>query len=176
MNLFFRLILLVLKGMWGKRNHFSHKTSLDFRVGLFDLDINMHMTNSRYLSFMDLGRLDMLIRTGFGSLMIKDRWQAVLGGVHVQWRKGLSPFQKFTLETSVIGWDGKWIYMEQKFLSQGSIYCLALVRGAFLHKGKRQHVSQLAKVLGEKEFLKEKLPLEHPLWCQFDQIMKERIK
>jgi acyl-CoA thioesterase FadM len=37
---------------------------LRFWVFPTDLDINLHMTNARYLSFMDLGRIDLLLCAG----------------------------------------------------------------------------------------------------------------
>jgi acyl-CoA thioesterase FadM len=105
---------------------------LSFRVLPGDLDLNIHMNNARYLALMDIGRLDLILRTGLWRAMAKNHWQAVLAGSLVRYRRSLKPFQKFSLTSRLIGWDEKWFYIEHRIESGGVLSCQTVVRGAFL--------------------------------------------
>ncbi|MCB1338775.1 MAG: thioesterase family protein [Maritimibacter sp.] len=100
-----------------------------------DLDINLHMTNSRYFAFMDLGRMDLILRCGLGPALRRDGWAPVIGGCMVQFRRPLAPFERFELTTEVKGCDEKWLYIEHRFSSARGLACVASVRGAFLRRG-----------------------------------------
>ena len=56
MNLYFRIILVLIKSFFAKKISPLTSSTLSFRALPFDCDINLHLTNARYLSFMDLGR------------------------------------------------------------------------------------------------------------------------
>ena len=43
---------------------------LSFRVMPSDLDVNLHMNNGRYLSFMDLGRLHLVAQVGASHVVL----------------------------------------------------------------------------------------------------------
>ena len=60
MTLFFRLFLITIQGFFKKRCSLNEVSSLFFKVYYFDIDLNGHLTNSKYLSFMDLGRLRLI--------------------------------------------------------------------------------------------------------------------
>ncbi len=64
MNLFFRLLRLLLTARWRGRLGPLDESVLKLRVWPVDLDVNLHMNNGRYLSVMDLGRVDVILRTG----------------------------------------------------------------------------------------------------------------
>ena len=66
MNLLLRLALVLFQGRRGPRLGLLDTGSLHMRVWPTDLDVLMHMNNGRYLSLMDLGRVDLLVRSGFG--------------------------------------------------------------------------------------------------------------
>ena len=56
MNLYFRLILVFIKSLFaGKRNPLEASV-VHFRVWPLDCDVNLHLTNSRYFAFADLGK------------------------------------------------------------------------------------------------------------------------
>jgi len=105
---------------------------LPFRVLPGDLDYNMHMNNARYLALMDVGRVDLILRTGLWRAMWRHRWSAVLAGSLVRYRRSLKPFQRLELQSRLIGWDEKWFYIEHRIEAGGVLACQAIVRGAFL--------------------------------------------
>jgi acyl-CoA thioesterase FadM len=128
MNLLFRVISVLWGALWGPKRSPLERSVLTFRVLPNDLDPNWHMNNGRYLTIMDLGRLDMTIHSGLMRAVIRNRWMPVLGGATIRYQRPLQPFQCYTLTTRIIGWDEKWIYMEQQFDSNEKRAATALVK------------------------------------------------
>ncbi len=170
MNLLFRLLGLILGAPFRKRQPFTDTMKVAFRVWPTDLDINFHMTNSRYLSLMDLGRLDLMLGTGMMKEVISRRWSPVLSVASIRFRRQLNPFQKFELHTKLIGWDAKWIYMEQRFETDRGIAATALVKGLFRGRDGNVPTESLFGLVGyegakvsETELTKAMNDLEHQL-------------
>ena len=66
MNLWLRLIWVVIAALSGRRVRLPQDPSrLMFRVWFHDLDPFRHMNNGRYLTIMDLGRTDLMLRSGW---------------------------------------------------------------------------------------------------------------
>ena len=101
------------------------------RVWPMDLDFNLHQNNGRYLSCMDIGRMDMAFRAGLHRPMLKHKWMPLLGSSTIRYFKSLGPFQKFDPLTRIVGSDEKWIFMEQKFVSGGHLYAIGTVKVLF---------------------------------------------
>ncbi len=171
MNLLLRLLRVILHAMMRPKLGFFDESVVHFRVYPHDLDINLHMTNSRYLSLMDLGRTDLIIRTGLFDYFRKHKWQAILGSANVRFRRALGVFEKFTLHTRVIGWDEKWIYIHQRIESKGHLIASALVKGIFLRKKKKIPTQDLFHALQIEQPLKQINPaIEH--WLQMEEELR----
>lgn len=136
MNLLFRVIWVMVAALLGRRLGVMEESRFGLRVLPTDLDLNIHMTNARYLSMMDLGRLDILIRTGLGRAMLRNRWQTVLGASTIRFRRPLRPFQRFEVVTRVLCWDERWVYIEHRIESATGTAAVAVMQGAFLAKGR----------------------------------------
>ena len=132
MNLWLRLLKVLLMGFFRPRLGIDGESVLNFRVWPTDLDFNIHMTNSRYLALMDLGRVDLLLRCGMWRGMTRRKLQPVVGGATLRYRRPLLPFRRFSLRTRIVGWDAKWLFMEQVLECQGEMMCRALFKGAFV--------------------------------------------
>jgi len=131
LNLILRLLRVFITALLKPRIEVLDTSELSFRVLPTDLDINMHMTNARYLSIMDLGRTDLLIRAGMLGLVVRERWLPVVGSINIMFRLSLSPFQRFSVKTRLMCWDKKWLYMEQRLESDIGVHSIATVRGLF---------------------------------------------
>ena len=137
MNLYWRLLLTVWQALTGpKTQDLTAPGRLRLRVYPNDLDFNGHMNNGRFLSVMDLGRLHLVMRSGLLRLVIRQKLAPTLAAAQIRYRMQLNPFQPFDLETRVLCWDEKWIYMEQRFLfvngpKKGAVAAIGLVKGAF---------------------------------------------
>lgn len=103
-----------------------------FRVWPTDLDIYRHMNNGVFLTLLDLGRYDQALRGNLWSQWKKRNWYPVVVAENITFRKSLMPFQKFNLETKVIGWDEEAFFFEQRFVAKNEIYARAIVRIRFL--------------------------------------------
>lgn len=135
MNLYFRLIWLLLRLPWIKmQSDPLAPAKLNMRVHINDLDLNMHVNNGRYLTMMDLGRLHLMAKTGLLKPMFKHKWMPVLGSAKVHFIKPLNIFNKFTMTTQVIYWDEKWIYLEQKIYKKNVLCVTALFKALFTSK------------------------------------------
>jgi acyl-CoA thioesterase FadM len=131
MNLWFRLIWMLLTVRLRGPLKLSDTAVLRLRVLPNDLDFNGHVNNGRYFTLADLGRLDFSIRTGLMSVAIANRAIPLLGDAMARFRKDLRPFQRFDLETRLLGGDDKWGFFEHRFVRGGRVVGVVVTRGQF---------------------------------------------
>lgn len=153
MNLWFRLLNLLLRSFFRPKLDAPFGVSrLPFRVLPNDLDANMHMTNGRYWTIFDLGRLDLILRMGLGKVAWRRKWAPIAGAGAIQFRRELRPFQQFTLETRLVGWVGTRIIMEQRVLvgPEQKIATRALLSTGIYDRPERRFVSmdQMMQAIG----------------------------
>ena len=148
MNLWFRLIRIVLCGFFAKRVAWDAVTKVHFRVWPLDLDINLHMTNSRYLALMDLGRVNLIFQSGLWRLVRRDRLAPVLASSMVRFRRPVKPFARITVTTQVLGFDEKWLFIEHQILNGDELMCHGIVKSIFLSKAGAVAPSFMARELG----------------------------
>ena len=75
MNLFLRLAWLMVTARFRPRCDMLGPCRTRFRVWLTDLDVLGHVNNGVYLSLMDLGRVDLLLRSGVLAKVRARGWQ-----------------------------------------------------------------------------------------------------
>ena len=109
-----------------------------FRVSPFDLDAFGHMTNSRYFAIMDVGRTDLIARTGILPELKARGWFPVVVEEVMHFRRALNPWVKFRLKTEVIGFDDRHMILQQTFLKGDKVAALGLVRARFLGPDKQK--------------------------------------
>ena len=150
MNLFFRLILTLIKCFFIRKKKVMESAYLSFRVLPFDCDINIHLTNSRYLSFMDLGRLYLIAqKQNVFRTMLKYRWQPVISDLEIKFIKSVKPFARIILQTRVLTWDDRYLYLEQRLFDKHTLYSIAIIKGTFVEKGQRVPMSRIVAIAGE---------------------------
>ncbi len=145
MNLYLRLLFVLIKTLFCRRRDLLEPSRLSFRTMPLDCDINMHMNNGRYLTFMDLGRIHMLGQTGMLAPMIRARWMPVLGAANINFIRPIRPLRRFVLATRVVTWDDKYFYVEQRFESEGRLCAIGLVKGLFVSAGRRVESSAVLR-------------------------------
>ncbi|MDH5517184.1 MAG: thioesterase family protein [Gammaproteobacteria bacterium] len=112
---------------------------IKLRVLLNDLDLNRHMNNGRFLTIMDLGRMDLLSRTGTLKQAMKQRWMPIVGTASIDFQRPLKLWQRYELHSRIYAWDEKWIYLEQTFISRGKLIAKARIKG--LLRGKDGNIA-----------------------------------
>jgi acyl-CoA thioesterase FadM len=148
-NMLLRTLILMLVSRRRPRLGFLDLGTLRLRVMPNDLDLLGHVNNGIYLSLMDLGRMDLMIRTGHWSRLGKLGWYPVAASVTATYRRSLRLWQSYTLETKVIGFDEKAMYVEQRFVRDNELYVSAIMRARFLKKsGGTVSVAELGEFAG----------------------------
>ena len=109
--------------------------SMEFRVGLLDIDLNMHLNNGKYTKIMDRCRLEHAVVTGLLNRMIEARASAVVANSEIAYVRELRPYQRFMVHTRILGWDDKYTYYDQRFDSQRKLPTHALLRLAHMYGG-----------------------------------------
>lgn len=123
MNLLFRFILVLLQAALGSTHTpLTAPRRAKFTVWLTDQDMFLHMTNSRYLSFADLGRVDLSARTGLRRVMNRQGWRAEICGQITTINRMLKAPNRFELETQIRGWDDQYIAVSQIFVRRGKTH------------------------------------------------------
>ena len=148
MNLWFRLIWMLLTVRWRARAGLFDTTSLPMRVLPTDLDFNGHINNGRYFTLADLGRMDFLLRTGTARIVLARRAAPIVGDAMAKFRKDLKPFQRYTIQTRLLGWDAKWIFMEHRFVRGGRCAGVVAMRGLLKTSAGPIAPSELVAALG----------------------------
>lgn len=138
MNLYARLLKLLLKLFFSKKEKEPYDMCvLSFCAWPFDLDLNMHVNNARYLSWMDLGRIDLMGQTRLLPTMVKRKWLPIVAHAEIRYIKPIKPFNKIILQTQIEKIDEKYFHIKQSFFRNGQLMAIAKVKGLLIHKGKK---------------------------------------
>lgn len=156
MNLWLRLLWLLLTAKSrGAIAMPGGVSSLLFRVWPHDLDVSVHMNNGRYLTLMDLGRTDIMLRSGLWREVQRNGWTPIASAVTIRYRRELRPWQAFRLDTRLVCWDDTLVVMEQTFVIQGGardgqIAARALFKGGLYDRRAKQFVpiARLMQLIG----------------------------
>lgn len=122
-----------------------------------DLDELRHMNNGAYLSNLDHARVELVVRTGLWKRLNEAGMYPVVSAQTITYRKSLELWQKYTIESRLLGVDDRSVYVEQRFVVDGEIYARAHIQARFLYrKGGTVTVEDLAAVTGVD-------PVAHPI-------------
>lgn len=130
----FRIVPAVAKNAF-RRDKIDRMES---RVPPRHLDLNIHMNYASYLEVMEEGRWRWMAAAGLLPRMFKGEIKMVVGTLDITYRRELKPFQKFLLDTRVIGQHRRAIRFQQTFLvgdkvhAQSQIDILVLKGGSVI--------------------------------------------
>ena len=96
----------------------------------WDLDFWMELNNGRTLTLYDLGRIPMAKRTGLIRAIRGNGWGLTVAGASVRYRRRIRMFQKFEIHSRALGWDKRFLYLEQSIWTKGHCANQALYRTA----------------------------------------------
>jgi len=144
-----RTIIWLLRSRRSPQLSVNEVGRIRLRVLPTDIDTLGHINNGMYLSLMDLGRVDLLVRAGALPVFRKRGWYPVVASETITFRRSLELWQKYTLETRLIGVDAKAAYSEQRFVVDGEIYAVGFVKARFLSKrGGTVDITELSDAIG----------------------------
>jgi acyl-CoA thioesterase FadM len=157
-NLYIRLLKVLALWLLKPRIGLYDEASVRLRTWPFDLDLNGHMNNGRYLTLMDLGRISYMLRTGMLIPLLKRRWFPVLAAAQIRFRRSLLPFQAFELKTRLVAWDDKWCYMEQRFEVDGHVMAIGYVQALFRSRKGNVPSTELLALIGKQGEVSPPIP------------------
>lgn len=183
MNLYIRLFYMLIASFFKtKITNPLGATSLRFCVLPNDLDLNGHMNNGRYLTIMDIGRMDFVLRVNLAGYVIKNGYIPVLSSAKMRYRLPLLPFQKYELQTRIICWDDKWVFMEHRFIivggkKDGAVAAIGLVKGSFFDKKTRATIPT-AHILKAIDYTQESpaFPAHITQWQEAEESLRSDMK
>jgi len=145
---FLRLLTLPLRERRQPALGLFDTHSLGLRCLPWDLDLFLEMNNGRILTLYDLGRFGLSLRTGLDAILRREGWGLVVAGSSVRYRARVLGFQRFDLRTRLLGWDDKFIYLEQA-MWRGETCCNhALLRTGVTEKGRLFATERVARAMG----------------------------
>jgi acyl-CoA thioesterase FadM len=160
--LLFRFIGALIVGACQPRIAPFDETVVRMRVWPNDLDLNLHASSGRYISFMDAARVAMLVRFGAFRKVIARGWRPVVGGTIITYRRSLFLFERMTIRSRIVCWDEKWFYMEHVIeRANGELITKARVRATFISRAGTVPPRELGRIAGHDV---ESPPL--PEWVQ----------
>jgi acyl-CoA thioesterase FadM len=182
MNLYFRLLYVLIASFFKSKTKDIFQTyHLSFRVLPNDMDVNGHMNNGRYATLMDLGRIDMVLRNGLMKVMHKNKCVPVLASLQMRFRLPLFLWQRYDLQTKVICWDEKWVFMEQRFIittgkKKGAVAAIGLLKGSFYDTKAKQTVptQDLLEIIGVQD-KSPAFPDHIQKWIRAEESLKDSL-
>lgn len=114
-----------------------------------DIDPWLELNNGRTLTLYDLGRIPMALRTGLAPIARAKGWGLAVAGASVRYRRRVRAFDRIEMRTRLLGWDARFVYMDQSMWVRGECCSQALLRSA-ITEGKRGIVppARMAEALG----------------------------
>ena len=114
----------------------------------WDLDPWMDLNNGRTLTLFDAGRVGASIRTGLAQVLRANRWGMTMAGSSMRYRRRITLFQTVEMRTRLLGWDARFLYMEQSMWRGGEALNQMLARAAVTGPGGIVPPEQVAQALG----------------------------
>ena len=132
MNLYFRLIWILLRSRFAARIGLLDESRLKFRAWPLDCDINFHLTNSRYFAMCDLCRTYFLGQVGILFKVIRRKCLPVAQAQEITYFRPIHPFQRIEIRSRLSYWDDKYWYAEHRFFAANKLCAVLQVRGVFV--------------------------------------------
>lgn len=96
----------------------------------WDLDPWRVLNNGRTLTLYDLGRIPMAARTGLVAAVRRNGWGITVAGNTTRYRRRVLAFDRLTIHSRCIGWDARFLYIEQSMWREGDCTSHILIRSA----------------------------------------------
>ena len=164
MIVFIRLTWALIRSQFKPRLGILDESAVAMRCWPNDLDLNVHMNSGRYISMMDIGRVEILGRMRMLRKVFGRGWRPMVGNSTIRYRRSLLPFQRFVVKTRVLCWDEKWLYFRHAIESHGDLFAIAYVRG--LLRGKEGNVTpaQILALAGQPGLPSPPMPEDLARW------------
>lgn len=151
MLLLARFLFVILRSLVRRRIGPLDESVIRFTVLPQDCDLNFHLNAGRFVSFMDVARVELIGRLGLLRKLLKRGWRPVMGGCVVRYRRSVQPFQRFDIRSRVVGWDDKWFYVEHIVEKDGHFCAIGHMRTVIRGKHRTIPPKDVLALLGVDE-------------------------
>ena len=143
--------VLITKRFQSKLDFYSRDSdTISMMVWPQDIDPFLELNNGRYVTLLDLGRYGYGTRVDINGFLKKNQWSLTITGTYNEYRHRLRLFQKFELNTKIIGYDSDWFYFFQKIERNGKTHMASVVKYAFTSKKGIVKPKEVVAAMGEK--------------------------
>lgn len=133
--------------------HVSHHTCWPW-----DLDPWRELNNGRTLTLYDLGRMPLVMRTGLGAVLRRNRWGITVAGASIRYRRRVRVFERFEMRSAMVGRDPRFLYVQQAMFREGEALSGLLVRAAVTRPGGIVPTDEVVAALGAPADRADPLP------------------
>ena len=123
--------------------HVSHHLCLPW-----DLDPWWEQNNGRTLTLYDLGRIPMRRGLGLDPALAAKGWGMTVAGNSTRYRRRVVVFDRPEMRSRLLGWDARFLYVEQSMWKGAQCTSQMLVRSAVTSKAGIVPPVELARALG----------------------------
>lgn len=134
----------------------------------WDLDPWMELNNGRTLTLYDLGRIPLMMRTGLIAATRAHGWGMTVAGSHVRYRQRVRMFERFEMHSRIVGWDHRFIYLDQSMWREGVALNHLLVRMAATQETGILPPEALIAQMGHADLRSPALPEWVQAWIDAD--------
>ena len=117
----------------------------------WDLDLWVELNNGRTLTLYDLGRIPLGIRTGLKRVLMANRWGMTVAGNTVRYRRRIRAFDRVTMHSRCIGWDHRFLYIEQSMWKGDDCTSHMVIRSAVTSRDGIVAPARVLAALGQSD-------------------------
>lgn len=173
MTLYLRLLIIMIKILFGPKKHPLEKSVVNFRVLPTDCDLNFHMTSARYAAFMEAATIHLMGQMEILDALLKRRCFPVNNAINVTYIRSIKPFEKFTVVSRIVTWDNKYWYKDHRFEVDGELRAYGIAKGVFICRQAVVSISDIVALTGE-ELVPPPIPESILKWKEFLESKKEK--
>jgi hypothetical protein len=130
MNIWVRILATLVRSLFQPKIEPTALLETDMIVGPTEADLRF-VGNARYMLFMEIGRLEQMLRTGILRHARRRRWSPLVVSQTIRYVRPLRRFQRFTLKTRLVAWDDRWFFIEHKIERRGQLVAFGVAKCCF---------------------------------------------
>ena len=116
----------------------------------WDLDMWNELNNGRTLTLYDLGRLPLARRVGLDKVLAANGWGLTVAGSSVRYRRRVQAFARVEMRSRCIGWDARFVYLDQSMWLGADCTSQVLIRNAIVSRAGIVPPAEMAAAMGHE--------------------------
>jgi hypothetical protein len=136
MKFYFNLSQLfwLIKGLLSSKVKLTDSIDVKFIVWPWLTEFWKTLSATEYMAFTDAARWELGARTNIIPLLRKHKAWVIVGGQKIIHRRPISLFSKVTVNMKFDGWDDKWLYVTQQFVSKDKLCAICFTKVSVRNK------------------------------------------